>query len=141
MSTLPLVIGLAAAVAACSGGGGSGGGTPTSPTGVPAATITIGGAGVSPNVVRIDTGQMVRFTNSSSRSVEMHSDPHPTHETCPPLNEVGVLTSGQSRMSGVFTRAGTCTYHDHNRPEDGTLRGTILVAVSEPGPGPVYRTH
>lgn len=127
------------AVVACSGGGG-GGGTSTSPSttpppGGPAATITITSSGVSPEQVRIEVNQTVRFTNNSQRTVEIHSDPHPTSDLCPPLNEVGVLVPGQSHPTGLLTRARTCTFHDHANPDSG-IRGTILVGVSEPSPAP-----
>lgn len=124
------------AVAACGGGGG---GTPTSPTtppaGGPAATITITSSGASPDLVRIEVNQTVRFTNNSQRTIEIHSDPHPTSDLCPPLNEVGVLAPGQSHPTGSLTRARTCTFHDHANPDSG-IKGTILVGVSEPTPAP-----
>jgi hypothetical protein len=94
---------------------------------------------VSPSPVRIEVGQQVRFTNSGPRAVQVSSDPHPTHETCPPLNDVGMLPPGQSRAA-TFTQRGTCTYHDHGFPEDDRFRGSILVGVAEPGPAPDYRT-
>lgn len=135
-----LALGATLALTAACGGGGYSGGSPTSPTGTGAAppTVTIGGGGVSPSVVRVDTNQQVRFTNNGSRSIQIHSDPHPTHEMCPPLNELGMLAVGQSRNTGSFTRPGTCTYHDHGDPGNSAFRGTILVSVNEPGPGPVY---
>jgi plastocyanin len=134
---------VAICAAACGGGGGGGGGG-TSPTGPsPTAggpqTITINAAGVSPQQVRIEIGQQVRFVNSNTRNMEVTSDPHPTHEQCPPVNDVGMLAPGQSR-SATFTVRGTCTFHDHGNPEDGRFRGAILVGVVDPGPPPDYRT-
>lgn len=130
------VVFAALALATCGGGGGGGDGTPTAPTPAgPAATVTISSTGVSPNQVRVEVNQTVRFTNNSERTVEIHSDPHPTSDLCPPLNEVGTLAPGQSRPTGGLTRSGTCTYHDHANPDSG-IRGTILVGVSEPSPPP-----
>lgn len=138
------MIPVAAALAAIScGGGGGGSSTPTSPsTPAPAgpATISILGSGVTPNVVRIEVGQQVRFTNNGSRNIELHSDPHPTHQACPPLNEMGMIAPGQSRNSGTFTVRGTCSFHDHNDPDNMAFRGQVLVAVVEPGPAPDYKT-
>ena len=128
--------------AACGGGGGGGGGSsPTAPSPAPSGpqTITISAAGVSPQQVRIEVGQQVRFVNSNTRNMQVSSDPHPTHEQCPPVNEVGMLAPGQSRAA-TFTVRGTCSFHDHGNPDDGRFRGAILVGVVDPGPPPDYRT-
>jgi hypothetical protein len=132
----------AVAITVACGGGSGGGSSPTAPsaTGPSMPTVTIGDNNISPNVVRIDVNQQVRFVNNATRSVQIASDPHPTHEMCPPMNELGMLTPGQSRNTGSFTRSGTCTFHDHGNPENSAFRGTILVSVNEPGPGPVYAT-
>lgn len=138
---LGITLGMVAASAmACGGGGGGGGGTPTSPSPSPGGvtTITLTSAGVSTQTVRIDVGQQVRFVNNASRSVDVASDPHLVHNMCPPLN-LGMMASGQEKTATLPQR-GTCTYHDHLNPEDARFRGTILVGVSEPGPGPDYRT-
>ena len=55
------------------------------------------------------------------------SDPHPTHTSCPPFNQLPGLNPGQSGQTGVFTAAGTCGYHDHLNPGNGSLQGTIQV--------------
>ena len=140
MKALSVLAGLALVAAACGGGGG--GSSPTGPSAPSGSqnTVTIGGSGVTPSTVRIEVGQQVRFVNNASRNIEVTSDPHPTHELCPPINnEVGMLTPGQSK-SATFTVRGTCAYHDHGNPDDGRFRGTILVGVQEPGPAPDYRT-
>ena len=66
----------------------------------------------------------VVFVNNDSRPHEMTSDPHPSHEDCPELNQVGFLNPGQQRESGnlVFTR--TCGFHDHANPGTQSLQGT-----------------
>ena len=141
------IVGVAIAVAVACGGGGGGGGTPPAgpspspapPTGGVGATITMTTNGVSTQMTRIDVGQQVMFTNTGGRNIAVTSDPHPTHELCPPINEVGMLAPGQSR-SARFTQRGTCSFHDHDNPDDNRFRGTILVGVTEPGPSPDYRT-
>jgi plastocyanin len=134
---------MAIVAAACGGGtGGSGGGSsPTGPSapGGSRTTITIDASGVSPAQVRIDVGQQVDFVNRAPRGVEVTSDPHPTHELCPPINQLGMVASGQTRTV-TFTQRGTCTYHDHTNPDDARFRGAILIGVNEPGPAPDYRT-
>jgi len=145
MEARTLLAAAALAAAACGGGGGSGGssGSPTSPSPTPGGsqvtTITINSAGLNPGQVRIEVGQQVQFVNNASRGIQVSSDPHPTHEGCPPVNDIGMLAPGQSRAA-TFTQRGTCSYHDHGNPDDTRYRGTILVGVGEPGPPPDYRT-
>lgn len=104
-------------------GGGGGGGTSS-------ATITIGANGaVSPSAVTITQGGRVTFVNNDSRSHDMSSDPHPSHEDCPPLDQVGFLSPGQSRTSGNFTVIRVCGFHDHNLPAVTGLQGRITIVA------------
>jgi len=133
---LALTVSLAAAVA-CGGGGGGNPATPSTPTTTttlppggstdPAATITITGAGVDPKRVEVAVGARVTFVNRDSTFHEMSSDPHPLHTDCPEINSVGVLGPGASRATAAFTRARTCTYHDHGQDTNAALQGTIVV--------------
>jgi plastocyanin len=129
--------GALALAVACGGGGG---GSPTSPTTPPAgggsgtvsdqATITITSAGVvSPANVTIRQGGRVTFVNNDSRPHDMSSDPHPSHEDCPPMAQVGFLAAGQSRTSGNFNTVRTCGYHDHNLPGNTGLQGRITIVA------------
>jgi plastocyanin len=103
------------------GGGGGGGGTPTN-------TITIGADGrVSPASITIAVGSRVTFVNSHNRNHDMASDPHPSHEDCPAMDQVGFLTPGQTKTSGNFTVARRCGFHDHNDPGNSGLFGSITV--------------
>jgi hypothetical protein len=133
-------MGLAAAVvvaltAAACGGGSSTPTTPTTPTpppttGTPSetATITIGSNGsISPTSVTITRGGRVTIVNSHNQAHDMSSDPHPEHTQCTEINQIGFLTAGQSRTSGNFNTARTCTFHDHNLPESAGLKGTIVI--------------
>lgn len=104
------------------GGSGSGGGT--------TVTITIGGNGaVSPQNVTVPQGGRVTFVNNDSRAHDMASDPHPGHEDCSALNQVGFLNPGQSRTSGNLTVVRTCGFHDHNLPAVAALQGRITVTA------------
>ena len=120
--------GLAALLAAAACGDDS----PTSPSGGGnsgpiGATITITAAGVSPNSVTVTPGSRVTFVNSDSRPHEPASDPHPTHGSCPSIDQIGSIAAGQSRTSGNLNTAGTCSYHDHVNDTNASLRGTIRV--------------
>lgn len=139
------VLGLAVVVAACGGGGG--GGAPTGPSGgsggstgggggtgggegggASTATITIGADGrVSPADITVARGARVTMVNSHSRPHDMFSDPHPSHEHCPPLNQIGFLAPGQSRTSGALDTPGRCGFHDHNDPTNPGLIGSITI--------------
>jgi plastocyanin len=120
---------LTLAVAACGGsdsptepsGGGGGNSGPVT------ATITITASGVSPTSVTVAPGSRVTFVNSDSRPHEPASDPHPTHGSCPPVDQIGFIATGQSRTSGNLNTTGTCSYHDHLNDGDARLRGTIRV--------------
>ena len=113
---------------ACNSNGGGTPNTPSpNPTPVPTTTITITSAGVNPKVITVPVGSRVTFVNNDSRSHEMHSDPHPNHGDCPPIDDVGFVAAGQNKQTGTFTVARTCGYHDHNMPEATLLQGQIVV--------------
>jgi plastocyanin len=140
--TAPLTVvrAFALATAAAFGAGACGGGssspsnpgTPTpAPTATPppggAATITITSAGANPRQVEINVGQRVAFVNNDTASHEIASNPHPIHTDCPPINEVGGLAPGTARLTGAFTVARTCGFHDHGLPDTVSLQGTIII--------------
>jgi len=114
--------GALAFVPAC--GGSSSSSAPSNP---PAATITISTSGVSPKSVTVARGSQVQFINSDTTSHDMASNPHPEHTDCPEINSVGFLSPNQSRLTGNLNTARTCGFHDHNRPENTALQGTITI--------------
>ena len=130
----PLAALLVLALPACGGGGStspSGGGgsqnpTPVLSSPVPTTTINITPGGVNPNNITVAVGARVTFVNQDTRSRDISSNPHPSHTQCPPINEVGLLQPGQSRTTGALT-AGTCGYHDHNDPDNTSIRGQIVI--------------
>ena len=109
-----------------------GGGSPTTPSGSgpgpSGATITVGTNGaVSPSSVTISVGQSVTFVNNNNRNHELASDPHPAHSNCPSINALGVVGTGQTKLTNSFGAAGTCGFHDHNEPDNNGLKGTITI--------------
>ena len=99
-----------------------------SPTPVATTTITINGNGqVTPADIQVARGSRVTFVNQHSSPHDMTSDPHPTHTTCPEINQVGNLFSGQSRQTGAMNTVRRCGFHDHGEPENGRLQGSITV--------------
>ena len=101
-------------------------------------TITISDVGVSPAELRISVGQQVRFVNNSSQTHEIRSVPHPVHTDCPPINELPMLSAGQSGLTGPLSLQGTYGFYDHQQPQDQGLRGVILVGTTEVGGSPEY---
>ena len=103
------------------GGGGGGGGTGSG------TVFTLTSAGVDPKELTISPGTRVQFVNNDSRNHEMNSDPHPVHTDCPEINSVGFLTPGQSRETGTFNTARTCSFHDHNLFPQPQWEGRIII--------------
>ncbi len=104
------------------GGGGTGGGTPAT------TTITIGTDGrVSPASITVPPGSRVTFVNNHNRPHDMSSDPHPSHEDCPEINQVGFLQAGQTRTTGNLNTVRRCGFHDHNEPGNNGLIGSITI--------------
>ena len=118
------------AVAAACGGGGSSSGT--GPTGgcTPSAnpnTVVIQNNQVCPQTITIALGGQLTIINNDSNVHEMDSDPHPEHTDCPAINQIDFLNPGQSRSSGNLTVARNCGFHDHGRPDQAALRGTVTI--------------
>ena len=109
---------LTIAAAACSG-------APSAPS--PAATISIGAAGVAPREVKIKAWQYVTFVNNDVRPHTIVSDPVDAHTLCPPVNRVGILQPGESRETGTLDLKRVCRYHDHTDPSNISMMGQIVV--------------
>lgn len=120
-----LISALATAYAAC------GSNSPSAPSGGNdgpiAQTITITAAGVSPKDVTVAVGSRVTFVNNDSSPHTMASNPHPTHGSCPGIDNVGFVAAGSSKTSSNLEVAKTCGYHDHQQPDNTALQGTIRV--------------
>lgn len=104
-----------------SGGGGGGGGSNQT------QTITVTSSGANPRTLTVSPGTRILFINSDSSMHEMTSDPHPSHEDCPELNQVGHLNPGQQRESGNLVTTRACGFHDHANPGTQSLQGTITI--------------
>lgn len=89
--------------------------------------VTITSAGVTPKELRVPVGSRVTFVNNDSRAHDIESDPHPIHNECPAINQVGFIRPGESKQTGVFAVERTCGYHDHTQSTNQALRGTIVV--------------
>lgn len=110
------------------------GGTPIPGASIP--TVMVTASGVSPKEVRVAVGGQVRFVNDDTVNRQINSNPFPAHDGCPPINEVSLLTPGQSKMTGVLSLEGSCSYHEHLTEGDAAFGGTILVGNATAGDDP-----
>ena len=108
--------------------GGSGNGSPTTPSPGNEYRVTIGPNGqVSPAEIVVPPGTRVLFTNNDGRAHNMTSDPHPEHNLCGEINQVGLLNPGQSKETGNMVQVRTCGFHDHDDPGNTRLHGRIVT--------------
>ena len=118
---------LAGAVSTCGGGGGSGNPGGPSPSDNP-NQMTISSTGVlSPAELVVSPGSRVLFINNHAQRHNMTSDPHPEHNDCPEINQVGLLSQGQRRETGNLVTVRTCGIHDHDDPDNRNLRARIVI--------------
>ena len=111
---------------ACSGGDGNGPNGPSNPNNPYVVTISTSGV-VTPKELSVPPGTRVLFVNNNSRRHNMTSDPHPDHQDCLELNQIGLLNPGQSRESGNLNAVRTCGFHDHDDPGNVNLQGRIVI--------------
>ena len=112
------------ALAAC--GGGSSPAEP-SPVENPYQMVITPAGVLTPAEIAVPAGSRVVIVNNHTRPHHIAADPHPEHDSCPPMDQVGVLQPGQSRESGNFVTARTCGLHDHLEFENTSLRGRIVI--------------
>jgi hypothetical protein len=119
---------LAAAVS-CGGGDSNNGNAPSgscTPRGHP-QTLVVQNNAICPQAITIPRGGQLTIINQDSRSHDMTSDPHPSHTDCPELNQIGFLSTNQSRQSGNLNTARSCGMHDHSDPDRASLKATITI--------------
>lgn len=130
-SCLAAAAALVAAIAALSAGCNSNSTTPstggTCTASSTSTTITISNNAVCPQNITVPRGTQVTFVNNDSRTHEMTSDPHPEHNDCTEINQVGNLVAGQPRQTGNLNTARRCGFHDHIAFDNAALRGSITI--------------
>lgn len=92
--------------------------TTTTPTEAD-ATIKYTDSGFQPKSITIKAGQTVAFENSSSRDLQLNSDPHPLHADNNELN-VGSVAIGATQIVTLTTK-GTWGIHNHLDPGDQAI--------------------
>ena len=113
------------ALGACGGGDDSPPTTP--PSGNNPFRVTITSTGANPKEVIVPPGTRVLFVNNDTRRRNMTSDPHPEHDECPEINAVGFLNTGQSKETANLNTVRTCGFHDHDDPDNNTVKGRIVI--------------
>ncbi len=114
------------AIVSCACGGGSSPPPSPSPPTNP-YVFTIASGAVTPREITVPPGSRVLFVNQDGRRHDMTSDDHPDHMDCPAINQVGVLTAGQSRETGNLNAVRTCGFHDHEDADNNNLKGRIII--------------
>jgi hypothetical protein len=125
-----VITALLALVAAC--GGSDGDDSAPAVACNPGAALTLGAPGAAPACIRAPPGTTVTLTNSRATPLEVRSAPHPTHGSCPEIDETAPIPASGS-VSIVMRTAGTCRFHDH---ATGEALGTIQAASGNVQPGP-----
>ena len=108
-------------------GGGDDGPPTTPPSGNNPYRITITTGGANPKELVVPPGSRVLFINNDNRRRNMTSDPHPEHDECPEINNVGLLNTGQSKETGNLNTVRTCGFHDHDDPDSNNVKGRIVI--------------
>jgi len=111
-------------LAAC---GGSNNAPSPTPGDNPNQMIISSSGALTPKEITISAGSRVLFINNHSRPHQIASDPHPEHNQCPEMDQVGILAPGQRRESGNFVTAKTCGLHDHEEFQNTALMGRIVI--------------
>jgi plastocyanin len=82
--------------------------------------VRITAVALDPFQLTVPVGAHVRFVNTGIFG-------HQIGSACPELENVGLLQPGESRDTGTFASARTCSYHDRLNPAQVLLQGTIIV--------------
>lgn len=88
--------------------------------------VTVTNTGFSPQSLTIKIEDSVTWTNTSTRTVYVAPDEHPSHQKYAGIwddDGTGSIAPDES-YTVTFSQAGTYTYHDHL---SSTLIGTIIV--------------
>jgi hypothetical protein len=118
-----LLIPLTCLAATCGGGGQAAPSPSDNPN-----QLTISAAGViAPVELVVSPGARVLFVNNHAQRHNMTSDPHPEHNDCPEINQVGLISQGQRRETGNLVTPRTCGVHDHDDPNNQALRARIII--------------
>jgi plastocyanin len=101
----------------------TGGASGTLPADAVEDVISYDGNTFSPSTITVQVGETVQWLNVSQGSMQVASDPHPTHQNLPELGSGAVVPVGEI-FSFTFTETGRWDYHDHLNT---AARGVVIV--------------
>lgn len=78
--------------------------------------ILISANGFAPADFKMKVGQTVTWQNVDTVDHQVNSDPHPTHERYPLVNDIGLLKPGDKKLITI-TSDGSYGFHDHLNPK------------------------
>ena len=88
--------------------------------------VNVTDKGFEPENLTVKTGQVITWTNKTSKKVQIASDPHPTHTANSELTNgefVTELAPGAS-ANVTLTKVGAWGFHDHLNP---SMKGKVTV--------------
>ena len=109
---------------ACGGGSSP---PPTTPPSSNQFRVTITSTGVTPKEISVPPGTRVLFINDDTRRRNMTSNPHPDHDDCIEINDVGNMNPGQRKETGNLNTVRTCGFHDHDDFDNEAVKGRIVI--------------
>ena len=89
-----------------------------------AATVTYSDSGFSPATVSVKVGDTVRFVNTTTREMEVASNPHPIHTDYTAFDQGKTSFDKQNIFEFTFTKTGHWKYHNHEAPRN---QGVVIV--------------
>lgn len=87
------------------------------------AKVAISPKGFVPQILNVNKGTQVTWTNNDNRVHQLYSDPHPIHTSLSEFNSVRLKQN--DTYSFTFEKMGTYTYHDELNPLK--IQGKIVV--------------
>lgn len=91
-------------------------------------SVTLSESGFRPQVLTINKGDRIKFSNILNRSFWPASDPHPTHVFFAGFDSKKEIHSNDT-WTYEFQKSGQWAYHDHLDP---SVRGQITVVETNP---------
>ncbi len=85
--------------------------------------VIITDTGFQPQKITIKVGESVTWTNNTTGTVRVASDPHPLHTGLAGFDDISGATAGDI-YTFTFTKAGSFGYHDHN---NAGMKGSVVV--------------
>lgn len=86
-------------------------------------TVNYSDSGFTPNNITVKVGETVTWSNQSSATMWVASNPHPTHTDLLGFDELASADRGGT-YSYTFTKVGNWGYHNHLSPSD---KGVVTV--------------